>query len=150
MLSKRPHIGAEQLKFHYEVQVAAVTLLPTTTLQPSSLSVLWTRGSKTAITKEAELIKGERTVRAILPKVVSLWPQHRLQAPGSRTCAGVIRMNVIVPTCASPSFTLAPTWSVSSSQHRARTSSRTEPCPSVRLLNRSASAFPFCVQRMLV
>lgn len=50
-LSKRPHVGSLQLKYQYDVSVHSLRI--TSPSPPSgSLSVLWTRGSKTAITSE--------------------------------------------------------------------------------------------------
>jgi hypothetical protein len=58
----RPHIGAEQLKYQYFVTVHSVRFLPGCTIPSSQLSVLWTRGSKTAISQEATVQGADRSV----------------------------------------------------------------------------------------
>lgn len=58
----RPHIGAEQLKYQYFVTVHSVRFLPGCAVPSSQLSVLWTRGSKTAISQEATVQGADRSV----------------------------------------------------------------------------------------
>ena len=53
-LSKRPHIGSKQLKYQYDVTVHSLDV-EAPSLPTGTLSVLWTRGSKTAITSERSL-----------------------------------------------------------------------------------------------
>ena len=53
-LSKRPHIGSKQLKYQYDVTVHSLEL-ESPALPTGTISVLWTRGSKSAITGEQTL-----------------------------------------------------------------------------------------------
>jgi hypothetical protein len=50
-LSRRPHVGSSQFKYQYDVVVHSLQLL-TAAPNNGTISVLWTRGSKTAITSE--------------------------------------------------------------------------------------------------
>ena len=59
-VAKRPHLGSEQLKYQYEVHVQSATFLPGVHVPLSALSILWTRGTKTAITRECTIPTGER------------------------------------------------------------------------------------------
>ena len=51
---KRPHLGASQRKYVYEVTVGELTFAPTCS-PTGPVCILWTRGSKTAITSEHKL-----------------------------------------------------------------------------------------------
>ena len=50
VLAKRPHVGAAHLKYQYEVIAHSLQFVGSP--PGGSVSVLWTRGSKTAITSE--------------------------------------------------------------------------------------------------
>ena len=56
-VTKRPHLGASQRKYVYEVTVGELTFAPGSSdrLPTGPVCVLWTRGSKTAITSEHKL-----------------------------------------------------------------------------------------------
>ena len=55
LAAKRPHLGSTQRKYQYEVTVGSLAFAPTATVPAGSVSVLWTRGSKTAITSERSM-----------------------------------------------------------------------------------------------
>jgi len=57
----RPHLGAEQVKHQYFVTVHSVSFVPGAACPSSLLSILWTRGSKTAITQEATAGPSDRS-----------------------------------------------------------------------------------------
>lgn len=71
-VSKRPHVGAAQLKYQYDVVVHSLTFLaPAVPAGP--LAVLWTRGSKTAITGEQRLVGKEATFNQQLTLICTLF-----------------------------------------------------------------------------
>ena len=55
LAAKRPHLGSTQRKYQYEVTVGSLAFGPKATVPPGSVCVLWTRGSKTAITSERSM-----------------------------------------------------------------------------------------------
>ena len=55
LAAKRPHLGSTQRKYQYEVTVGSLAFGPKATVPPGSVCVLWTRGSKTAITTERSM-----------------------------------------------------------------------------------------------
>ena len=65
LLAKRPHLGHTQLKYVYEVTVHSIEIDAAYrggALPRGRLSVLWTRGSKTAMTSEMRLPAGARAL----------------------------------------------------------------------------------------
>ena len=59
-VSKRPHLGSLQIKYQYDVKIHTLVFQPHVKLPTSALSVMWTRGSKTALTAQRTLAPGAR------------------------------------------------------------------------------------------
>ena len=55
LAAKRPHIGSQQRKYQYEVTVRSLSFAPKVAVPAGQVCVLWTRGSKTAITTERSM-----------------------------------------------------------------------------------------------
>ena len=66
LAAKRPHLGSTQRKYQYEVTVGSLVYGPKVAVPAGSVCVLWTRGSKTAITTERSM-GGSRAIEFAQP-----------------------------------------------------------------------------------
>ena len=82
-LSRRPHVGSSQFKYQYDVVVHSLQLL-TAAPNNGTISVLWTRGSKTAITSEQRFTAAE-VADSSSPSGVFVYVWHTLGLEAKRS-----------------------------------------------------------------
>lgn len=86
--SKRPHLDRSQHKFSFEVLVRSLQLKPH--LQCDRMSVLWTRGSKAAHTREVAVVDGCALVEEKLCLLCTLFRDDKRQSFDRKLCTFTI------------------------------------------------------------